>query len=160
MNNTFRCEYCGSIFDITEARSVYDPDEGDIAVCPHCGWDSCESVEQCSICGKYYTEDELTLGGGHLDRQFCEDCLLKYAEDPKKLRTIEKQDRWATEGINISALVYTVLSVPQIEQLCMDYIQEHKDDPDIRASLESYVTEDKSWFADQLVEYLKTHKED
>lgn len=73
----YKCAICGMVFDEPakvryplcriDGQQFYDHDH----VCPFCGSDGIDYVEQCDECGEYYFDDDLVEDG---DRLLCRDC--------------------------------------------------------------------------------------
>lgn len=72
----YKCASCGMVFEETvklkfplcriDGQQYYDPDY----VCPFCGSDDIDYVEECEKCGEYFYEDELADD----ERVICKEC--------------------------------------------------------------------------------------
>jgi hypothetical protein len=147
-----KCERCSAIFDESELRCVFDPvgECGDRTayvergLCPECGNDEYEEAFECAVCGEYFTTDELA---GNI----CRECLHKYDRDFETCR--EASLGWS-EKVEINALLASLFTPSDIEDILFDYIRTKK--PDINCA--KFIDECDCDFAYELEDIIERRK--
>ena len=141
----YQCHECDRSFEepdiITETHGLDTPPYEKIAVCPYCkGY--FEEMQECKICGEYFTEDELTSG-------VCDDCIYSHDTDIELLYRLGNEED-AKETVKLNGFIASVLTEEQINEIVMR---------ELRILIElgavcngtEFIGSDKSWFAEQLI---------
>ncbi|MBR5823673.1 MAG: hypothetical protein IKY67_05990 [Paludibacteraceae bacterium] len=98
----------------------------------------------CSVCEyEFDSEDDLFFG-------VCDNCLEKCEND---LEICLKIGALSTEKVEINSCIASILDENEINIILADYLRQCED-----VSCKYFIDEDKSWFAEQLVEVLKNEK--
>ncbi len=141
----YECEHCGLHFEeydtIEETHGLDCGPYEVIAVCPHCH-SSFEELEQCEICGEWYTQDEVISG-------VCDSCVYSRSEDIDLCYKLGGEDD-ALESVKLNGFVASIFSPEQINHILMNCITEINSFTTI--SCYKFIGNDKSWFAEKLKE--------
>ena len=136
----YECHNCGKRFEephiIEEKHGLDTPPYEKIGVCPYCkGY--FEEMQECKICGEYFTEDELTSG-------VCDECIYEKATDIKFCYNLETE-----ETIKINGFIASVFTEEQINEILWNRIKEIN--RMVNISCYDFIDSDKSWFAEKLI---------
>ena len=140
----YQCHECDRRFEepdfITEKHGLDTPPYEKIAVCPYCkGY--FEEMQECKICGEYFTEDELTSG-------VCDDCIYEHDTDIELLYKLGDCEE-AKETVSLNGFIASVLTEEQINEIVMRELRTINYAPYINGV--EFNGSDKSWFAEQLI---------
>lgn len=138
----YKCDHCGREFEepdiVTETHGLDSPPYEEIGVCPYCkGW--FEEMHKCKICGEHYTDDGLTSG-------VCDACIYEDVTFDRCLR----YGADCEESIAINGFIASVLDAETINRILAEEVR--KASQIIPLNLDDFVEEDKSWFAEKLIE--------
>lgn len=143
----YKCIECGHIFEEGE-QAVWKERRGEhwgtpcteeMSGCPLCKGDF-QKTFKCAICGAEHTEEEL-----HGD--VCDDCIDEYRKD---FDTCYKISKGETVNVEINALLASIFSVEEIEEIIVDFIRKNE-----CFYCDQFIDEDKFWFGERLVEEVK-----
>ena len=139
----YQCHECDRQFEepdiITETHGMTDGSCEKIGVCPYCkGY--FEEMQECKICGEWYTEDELTSG-------VCDECIYEHSTD---IELCHKLGEEAEENIKINGFIASVFTEEQINEILWNRIKEIN--RMVNISCYDFIDSDKSWFAEKLIE--------
>lgn len=146
-----KCLECGYVFNEGEELEVVDhvgdfwkdPAYQVYHCCPKCGG-GFEELERCEICGEEHSADELAWG-------VCSDCL--------ESATLEEYLAINGDGkseISINAILAYSFSESEIEEILLRELRLANEIKPV--SCLDYINQDKSWFAERLIEVRKAVK--
>ena len=139
----YKCLSCGHIFEEgeqarwEEAHGLDTPPYEQWSGCPLCKG-AYEETERCAICGGEFLRSELA-------GCVCDECLYEYKNDFEMCKKIAGKE---TEKIELNILLTSFFDKGDIEAILFDYIKNHCQNE----TFEDFINQDKSWFAERLVE--------
>lgn len=141
----YECHNCGKRFEephiIEERHGLDTPPYEKIAVCPYCkGY--FEEMQECKICGEYFTDDELSGG-------VCDECLYEHSTDIDFCYKLGAEED-AQENVKINGFIASYFSEEQINEILWNRIKEIN--RIVNISCYDFIDSDKSWFAEKLIE--------
>ena len=150
----YKCVECGNLFEAGEQAS-WQEDRGEYwgapcsetnYGCPICQGDYEEAVK-CEICGAYHIEDELIDG-------VCENCISKNSENIELIYKISEEEK---KEIQLNSFLMSVFEPKEIEEILIERLKfsqkiSHK------LNFETFINEDKKWFASKLKEVFENEK--
>lgn len=153
----YRCLNCGHIFKEGEEGYFYQEsdfwgvaDREKIKCCPVCHIEDYEELESCKICGSEHFNEEINGG-------VCDECIEKYHHDLDMCFKVGSND---TEPIQINCFLAFIFEKNEIEKILLDalkdkqkYLKEYVD-----KDCENFVNNDRSWFAENLIEEVKKNE--
>ena len=139
----YKCYDCGEVF---ENPPSHEESRGEfwgvscsetVSGCPHCDGEY-EEAFKCEKCGGYFFEDEL-------HGNVCDSCIDNYKYDIDVCYEIGAED---TEEIKINCFLYAMFDTAEIEAILYHHLKSA--DKDIDCS--PFINNDRSWFAEKLLE--------
>lgn len=141
----YKCLGCGNLFEEGEEKKWVEPHGEEIMGCPLCGYTYEETIK-CEICGSEHLKEDLIEG-------VCKECFDKHSGD---INICYKASESEKETIKINAFLAEMFDSETIEEILIEhlkevpfYLENHKE------NMKNFVENDKSWFAERIVEVLK-----
>lgn len=127
-----RCTICGRVVDGWEISG---------GVCDSCAEDMGDDKMVCPICGKEHYQEDMPHG-------VCDDCLSEIAFNFDAVKEITSGEK---ESVQLSALVGSMLSPDEIEEICEREIRKGVEAGTV--DLSPVIEADKDWFCERFIEY-------
>lgn len=147
--NRYECDECGFRFEepdiVIETHGVTDGSHEAHGTCPRChGY--YEELFQCKICGKYFTDDDLT-------GKVCNVCI----DESEDLDRCFKYGSECEESIAVNGFIASLLDVDTIESILWEKIKEASKVIPINCS--EFINSDRFWYAEQLIKEKEKNNE-
>lgn len=144
----YKCLKCRNVFEENDIvfndqrRFDYYSDGRSIGTCPHCGYDEFYQTWKCEICGEEYFFEDDVCGCEH---HICHECLDDYKHDFETCYKVSEEEK--PVKVELNALLATLFSETEIEQILREYIATHWEDVDCS----EYLFDDPDWFVDTFI---------
>ena len=106
--------------------------------CPYC-YENYEEAKHCFLCGRHYTEDELTEG-------VCDDCLNSFNNNIDVCFEVGSKE---SKDIALNSMLVELFNSEQIEEILLRELKEAG-----KIDCSAFINSDKEWFVENLLEYL------
>ena len=150
----YKCLECGHLFEEGEQTS-WEEDRGEywgspcsekMYGCPNCRGNF-EKTVSCKICGKKCLKDKLI-------NDVCEECINKNKENIDLCFEIAESEN---EKIELNCFLTSVFTKDEIEEILLERLKLSKKISH-KLNFDDFVNQDKSWFAERMIEVLKDDK--
>lgn len=153
----YKCLECGHIFEEGE-EARWSEERGEfwgtscseeMIGCPLCKGEY-EETAQCAVCGSHHLENELNCG-------VCDECIDEYKYDIDMCFAIGSQD---ADTIELNCFLASIYSREEIEHILFETLKEKQKymKEFVQKDCEKFVEDNRSWFAETLVEEVKKNE--
>lgn len=136
-----RCNDCGHLFEDGKQAKWFEKHGEKFYGCPLCRGDY-EEVYLCEICEEYHTKDELSNG-------VCDECIMKHKNNIDLCQEFSKE---AVESVELSTFLTTMFTAKEITDILIEKLKSEN------ADCSKFITDDKDWFAEKLIEKKEAEK--